>query len=261
LSINTSPRRVQCGGTLVECHERGSGDAIVLLPAGGCRSYYLHPLADALAGAGWRVIDANLRGAGTSAGPADGITLHDLATDIASLIRQLDASPAHVIGHAFGNRVARCLAQDHPQLVNRLVLLAAGGRIPPDAATQAIAKKLVRDDLPPPEWDAALQAVYLAAGSEPGLVDRLQQTPATTRVQSAAMRATVDDEWEKGGTAPMLILQGGEDRMAPPANGHVLAQACGPRARVIDITGAAHLLPLEQPLQIQRYIIDFLRGI
>lgn len=252
--------RIVRGTAVIECRERGRGDAIVLLPAGGCRSRYLQPLADALAGAGWRVIDINLRGAGDSTGAAEGTTLHDLAADVAAVIEHLDAAPAHVIGHAFGNRVARCLAHDHPQLVRRLVLLAAGGRIPPDAEMQAIARQLVRDDLAPADWQAALRAVYLAPGSDSALVDQLGQTPLATRTQSAAMRATADQAWEDGGAAPMLILQGSEDRMAPVANGHALAQQCGRRAQVIDIPGAAHGLPLEQPLAVQRHIIEFLRA-
>lgn len=251
--------RLVRGTAVIECRERGAGDAIILLPAGGCRSTYLHPLAEALARAGWRVIDINQRGAGLSAGPVEGATLHELAADVAEVIRQLDVAPAHIIGHAFGNRVARCLAHDHPALVSRLVLLAAGGRIPPDEDMQAIAKQLVREDLDSDAWQTALRTVYLAPGSDPSLVDRLGQTPTATRVQAAAMRATSDQEWEGGGTAPMLILQGADDRMAPPANGHALARQCGDRATVINIPGAAHGLPLEQPLAVRRYIIEFLR--
>jgi pimeloyl-ACP methyl ester carboxylesterase len=251
--------RLACGRAVIEYHEYGSGDSVLLLPAGGCSSDYLQPLAEALAAEGWRAICVNLRGAGASTGPTEGITLHDLTADLAALIVQVDAQPTHVIGHAFGNRVARCFAHDHPGLVRRLVLLAAGGRFPPDPQTQAIARSLVREDLAPAEWSSALRAIYLAPGSEPSLVDQLGQTPQATRVQSAAMRATTDKDWENGGCAQVLILQGAEDRMAPPANGHELAGSLGERARVIDVAAAAHLLPLEQPQQVQQNIIQFLR--
>lgn len=251
--------RIVRDATLVEFRERGCGQAVVLLPAGGCRSAYLHPLAARLAAEGWRVIDIDLRGAGGSAGPVEGITLHDIAADVAAVIDELGGAPAHVIGHAFGNRVARCLAQDHPQCVRKLVLLASGGRIPPEPDIQSLARQLVREDLDPADWQAALRAVYLAPGSDPSLVDRLGQSPAATRIQSAAMRATTDPGWEQGGTAPMLILQGTEDRMAPPGNGHALARQWGPRVQVIDIAGAGHLLPLEQPSVVLRHIVEFLR--
>ena len=39
-----------------------------------------------------------------------GLTLHDLADDLAGLIRELGDRPAALLGHAFGSRVVRCLA-------------------------------------------------------------------------------------------------------------------------------------------------------
>jgi pimeloyl-ACP methyl ester carboxylesterase len=253
------PHRLTIDRAVIHCRERGSGDAVILLPAGGCRSDYLDPLAAALAAAGWRVIAIDLRGAGDSHGPAeDTVTLHTLAADVAAVIARLDAAPAHIIGHAFGNRVARCLAHDHPQQVRSLVLLACGGQVPPDAATQEAARQLVREDLDPAAWSDALRAVYLASGSDPALVEALGQTPAATRTQAAAHKATTDQDWQAGGTAPMLVLQGLEDRMAPVANGHVLRDRCGPRVQVIDIEGAGHLLPLEQPARVRDHILEFL---
>jgi pimeloyl-ACP methyl ester carboxylesterase len=37
----------------------------------------------------------------------------------------------HLVGHAFCNRIARCLAVDQPPLVRSVTLLAAGGLIGP----------------------------------------------------------------------------------------------------------------------------------
>jgi pimeloyl-ACP methyl ester carboxylesterase len=72
------------------------GEAVVLLPAGSAHVSYLAPLA------------------------------RHLAADIAGVLEALAAAPAHVVGHAFGNRVARCLATDRPDPVRRVVLLAGG---------------------------------------------------------------------------------------------------------------------------------------
>jgi pimeloyl-ACP methyl ester carboxylesterase len=252
-------RRIGNTDVLIDCGERGAGPAVLLLPAGGCRSDYLFDLVDAIAGAGYRAIDVNLRGAGASSGPIEAATLHTLAADVATLIIELGAAPAHVIGHAFGNRVARCLAHDSPSLVRSLVLLAAGGQIAPDEATLQAARLLARDDLSADDWASALRTVYLAPGSDPTLVERLGQTPAATRQQAAATRATQDHDWQGGGSAPMLILQGLEDRMAPPANGYALKSTAGDRARLIDIPQAAHLLPLEQPARVRDHILEFLR--
>lgn len=40
-------------------------------------------------------------------GPTDGLTLHDFAADVAGVIEGLDLAPAFVLGHTFGNRIAR----------------------------------------------------------------------------------------------------------------------------------------------------------
>ncbi len=36
----------------------------------------------------------------------DGITVHDLAADVAGVLEAMDCGPAHLVGHAFGNRIA-----------------------------------------------------------------------------------------------------------------------------------------------------------
>ena len=41
-----------------------------------------------------------------------------------------EAQRVHLIGHAFGARVARALATDHPRRVGSLTLIAAGAPTP-----------------------------------------------------------------------------------------------------------------------------------
>jgi len=67
---------------------------------------------------------------GGSTGPLKDITYHDLASDVAATIDSLVGHPATIIGHDFGNRIARTLASDYPRLVKQLILLSAGGMVP-----------------------------------------------------------------------------------------------------------------------------------
>jgi len=67
-------------------------------------------IAERLAGAGFRVLRPQPRGIGESRGPMSGIDLHDYAADVAAIIAHDGGSAALVVGHAFGNRVARMLA-------------------------------------------------------------------------------------------------------------------------------------------------------
>ena len=124
-------RNIEVSGATLECTLYGSGTPVVLLANAGCSSGYFDDLARVLAAGGLQALCVNMRGTGESRGSLDGITVHDLAADVAGVLEALDCAPAHLVGHAFGNRVARCLAVDRPSLVRNVTLLAAGGLIGP----------------------------------------------------------------------------------------------------------------------------------
>src|SRR5262249_39202363 len=90
---------------------------LVLLPNAGCSAAYFEHFARRFALAGFQIVAINMRGVASSTGSLAGASLHDLAADVAAVIEAFACAPAHVLGHAFGNRVARCLAADRPDLV------------------------------------------------------------------------------------------------------------------------------------------------
>ena len=83
--------------------------------AGGRGAADFDFLAKELNTAGWRTVSINPRGAGNSKGSLEDVTLHTYAEDVSEIIKNLDGIPAAVLGHAFGNRVARCFAADYPE--------------------------------------------------------------------------------------------------------------------------------------------------
>ncbi|MGA3005976.1 MAG: alpha/beta fold hydrolase, partial [Acetobacteraceae bacterium] len=124
-------RAIDVGDATLECTLRGSGAPVVLLANAGCSTDYFDHLASVLVTRGFQTISINMRGVGGSRGSLDGATLHDLAADVAGVIKAIGCGPVHLVGHAFGNRIARCLAVDQPPLVRSVTLLAAGGLIGP----------------------------------------------------------------------------------------------------------------------------------
>jgi pimeloyl-ACP methyl ester carboxylesterase len=54
-------------------------------------------------------------------------------------------------------------------------------------------------------------------------------------------------------------LQGAADQIAPPENGELLKKELGDRATLVNVAGAAHLLPLEQPDATAAHVITFIR--
>jgi pimeloyl-ACP methyl ester carboxylesterase len=116
---------VQHDGVTIETIAEGQGPAIVLLLSLGRDSEEFDPVAERLAAAGFRVLRPQPRGYGRSAGPMQNITLHDLARDVAEVVRQKNAAPAILAGHAFGHFVAKMAAVDYPPLVRAVILIGA----------------------------------------------------------------------------------------------------------------------------------------
>ncbi len=113
----------------VELHyvEAGDGPLVVLLHGFPEFWYGWRQQIAPLVKAGFRVVAPDLRGYNLSSKP-DGYaayTADKLAGDIRGLIRELGAESAMVVGHDWGGTVAWTLAANHPEVVDRLVILNA----------------------------------------------------------------------------------------------------------------------------------------
>jgi pimeloyl-ACP methyl ester carboxylesterase len=263
----STPSKVETGvvklaDSNIEYFSRGQGEAIVLLPGGTLTVGYLDGLADALARAGYRVVGVNFRGSGKSTGPSKGITLQTMADDVQGVIQALKLGAVHVTGNDFGNRVARMLAASHPESTRSVILLAAGGKIPPKPpAAHALAVIFN-----PASTDAEVLAVMPYLVSNPADSARIwaifkpSRAPGAAGIEAAAAEATpLSAWWAPPGQTRYLILQGAEDQIAPPENGVDLQKELGARATLVNVPGAAHLLPLEQPDTTASRMISFIR--
>jgi pimeloyl-ACP methyl ester carboxylesterase len=63
--------------------------------------------------------------------------MRDLADDAAAGIEVAGGGPAVVLGHAFGQPVARMVAASYPGLIRAVIMLAAGGKAPQEPAAAA----------------------------------------------------------------------------------------------------------------------------
>jgi len=235
-----------------------AGPLAVMVPGLGRGMSDFNELAAALVLAGWRTASVNPRGAGKSRGPLEGLTMHDLAADLAGVIETLDGAPAAVIGHAFGNRVARCLAADRPELVSCVVLLAAGGKVLPGPEFREAVSLSRSKDASAERRKEALKAAYFAEKSD-SAAWMTGNWPQAGRTQQGAGRTTPLEAWWSGGNAPILVVQGREDICAPPENGLLLKKEFGDRITLEDIPDAAHALLPEQPALIAETVIAYLK--
>jgi pimeloyl-ACP methyl ester carboxylesterase len=248
----------------IQYFSRGQGETIVLLPGGTLTVGYLDGLAEALAEAGYRVVGINFRGSGKSTGSSNGVTLQTNADDVAGVVKSLKLGPVHMAGNDFGNRVARMFAASYPELTRSVILLAAGGKIPPKPA----AERALMIIFNPQSTDADVLAVmpYLVAdpadSARAWAIFKPSRDPGAASIERAAAEATpLEVWWAPPGKTKYLILQGAEDQIAPPENGVELKQELGMRATLVNVPGAAHLLPLEQPKITASHMITFIRDL
>src|SRR5271155_2331843 len=251
-------RNIEVGSATLECTLYGSGTPVVLLANAGCSTGYFGDLARVLAAGGLQAICVNMRGIGESRGSLDGITVHDLAADVAGVLEAVDCGPAHLVGHAFGNRVARCLAVDRPSLVRSVTLLAAGGLIGPATPLGTGFRNATEVKMNGSDCVTVLGARWLSPAADAKILARVECWPAVHLAHLAASRnVPLEDGWSAGAAAPLLVIEGLDDIVAPPGNGHALREQLGERVRLIDLPRAGHFLVLEQPEAVTRAVAEF----
>jgi pimeloyl-ACP methyl ester carboxylesterase len=247
LNHATARRRelVRYDGVAIDVIVEGEGPAVVLLPSLARDSEDYDDVAEGLAAAGFRVLRPQPRGIGASFGPMSGISLHDFARDVAEAIAALGDGRAVVVGHAYGNWVARMTAVDHPARVRGVVIAAAAARSFPPELSRAVTDA---GDLALPEEKrlAALRFGFFAPGSDPR-VWLSGWYPQLRPVQRAAAAATRQEEWWSGGSAPLFDLQAEQDPFKPPEKRNEMKDEFGDRVTVAVIPGASHALIPEQP--------------
>ena len=253
-------RTVTAGPARIAVRLAGEGKTVLMLPGLGRSSDDLVPFAAKVIQAGYRVALPMPRGLGASDGPLTGITLHDLAADAAAVIESLGKKPALVVGQAFGNRIARVLATDRPELVEAVVLLGASGKVT-GGQQYADANARAKDpSLPRAERVKAAQLTMVGPGRDPTpWLDGWDER--TTKAYLAAAAATPIEQWWTAGNARVLIVQGLADVMAPPANGRMLLDELGGRGKLVELEGIGHSLPVEAPDEVAEVVVDYLKSL
>jgi len=102
----------------------GSGEPLVLLHGGLGQIEMFGALIDRFA-ATRTVIGIDLQAHGRTPAMARPMSFADMATDVAGIIRHLGYDRADIVGYSMGGGVALTLGLDHPEVVDRLVVLSA----------------------------------------------------------------------------------------------------------------------------------------
>ena len=200
---------------LVEWAHPPDADAevVLVIPSAGRAVSDFDDLARHLGASGRRVVAAEPRGIGRSTGLVDDLRLEDLADDHAAALQALGVTSATVIGHAFGNRVARMLAARHPDVIRGVILLACGGMIPMPAETWPVFDTVFDHSASAEARLDAVRHCFFAAGND-ATVWADGWFPAVVDAQNHASEASPLASWASAGErAPVFIVQPGQDRL------------------------------------------------
>ncbi len=188
-----------------------------------------------------RVIVPDCRGHGRSDNPRGTYTFREMAADLAELARQLEAAPAHIVGHSNGGNVALVMVMEEADVIASAIVQAANAyvsqdllvREPPLFDPDRVAREAPdwRDEMirlhgpthGPDYWRTLLRLTLAEILAEPNYTPE-----ALARVAQ-----------------PVFVIEGERDPVnAPSAHGAFIAQHI-PGARLWRPEGVSHNVHLE----------------
>jgi pimeloyl-ACP methyl ester carboxylesterase len=268
-----------------------SGPLAVLLHGFPDSAHTWRHLGPALAHEGWRVVAPFTRGYAPSEVPADGrCDVGALMDDAVGVHAALDGgSDAVLIGHDWGAMTAGALASHRDSPFARVVAMAVPpiGALPfgeslrhfpgqlrrswymgfnqlphlPERSLDRLVPKLWRD------WSPTYDGQADAAQALDALPDTAHRRAAVDYYRQLARPIGVPARYRRWQASlrdlpivPLLYLHGRGDACLAPQFAEIAAAHLPEQSAVRVVDDAGHFLQLEQPEEINRLVLDFLRS-
>ena len=269
IQIGATPRgaTLPINGVALAYDEAGSGPPLLLIHAGIVDRRMWDDVLPALA-ARCRVIRFDMRGYGDTPLPSGEFSY---GADVVELLRALGIERCSIVGVSMGGHVALDVAIAHPELVDRLIVVASGiDGWEHSAGMRALwAEEEAawdRGDLDEVAWINVRGWLDGPSRGPDAVPGELRQ-----RVFEMQRRALdYDNDDAKGGwlvesrrarlgdvRAPTLVLVGEFDQPDFAEIARVLASEI-PDATFQELAGVAHLPPMEDPAGFSRVVLDVL---
>jgi pimeloyl-ACP methyl ester carboxylesterase/quercetin dioxygenase-like cupin family protein len=248
----------------------GEGIPVVLIHGLGLSSALWNRVREAL-GPGYKLVLVDLRGTGRSR-ELEGaeLSLQRWAEDIEVLLRRLELDPAVLVGHSLGASIALKVALEQPDDVRGLVLIGAEANLSNLAPRMLAAAERIEnigiEDWVETFWSTNPPFSEASLERNPAILDEyrglLLQNDAVGYVRQCRAIAASESLSARLGevTQPTLVLIGGSDDRTLPEHGRELARDV-PGARVVELPGVGHTLPLEAPTETAQAVRSFLEEI
>ena len=265
-------------GERVAYLDEGSGEAVVLLHGIAGSSQTWRALIGRLSRR-YRVIAPDLLGHGNSTKPRSDYSLGALSALVRDILDELGIARATIIGHSLGGGIAMQFVYQHPDYVERLVLIGSGGLGPDVGLTLRLASlpgaELVlpviaaRRLLSPGDrvfsWMRKM-GVESPRGEELWRHYSSLSDAPTRRAFLRTLRSVVDHRGQSVSALnklnfrtdfPVMAIWGERDNMIPVKHAYA-AQEIRPDVRVEVLADVGHFPHAERPAEVAALIDDFI---
>jgi pimeloyl-ACP methyl ester carboxylesterase len=256
----------------VQVIERGprDGEPIALLHCFTCAIDWWDGMLPLLARE-HRVVAIDLLGHGGSEKPSAGYSMPDQAALVASAMERLGVRDAEIVGHSLGGTVAVALAEEAPDLVDRVAIIDM-----PSGADNGSLGFLAEITFAPVLGEALWRVkpdfavkdgleVAFAPGFEipDAFVEDVKRMTFTSYDDSAAEEMDYVEEEPLGERMrrigkPLLVIMGAEEQIVDdPRLGLQEYERAVPGVRTKLIRGAGHSPNVEKPIQTANLVLAF----
>lgn len=214
------------------------------------------------------------RGHGDSDHARDGYWVVLFASDVYEFTRTLGIGRFDLCGLSLGARVGMAYAGEHPETLNRLVLVDFG----PEMAVTGARRVMSNVAAPPAGFRSKEDAIEYMKGANPGATPELldRQVEHSLRVNWAGKLVYKHDRelfWITGSTGkkevpylweqlpkitcPTLVMRGSDsDILSPEVAERMLSLL--PKGHYVEIPDSGHPIPMDNPEAFEKAVRDFL---
>jgi len=260
---------LESGGCSFAYKCEGSGDAVVLIQGAGIHGDGWIPQTEVLRDR-FRCMTFDNRGMGASQPAALRITVEQMSEDTLALMDAAGIERAHLVGHSLGGLVAQQIALSKRARVRSLALLCTSARgADATGLTMQMLALGLRTRIGPRRMRARafleiiMPREYLAGQDLDAMAERMRaffghdlaDTPPVVMAQlNALKRFDATSLLRELAGIPTLVLSAAHDIIFRPQYGRTLASGI-PGATYIEMSNAAHGVPLQEPQAVNKALL------